>query len=226
MAVRLCSLAVLVGVVLSLPSLVHAQGGADTRLVVRVIDGDTLELAGGERVRLIGVDTPETVHPTRGVERFGKEAATFTRRLAEGQRVQLEGDPGSASTDRYGRSLAYVFLPDGRLLNLEIVSQGYGFAYTKYPFTRMEEFRGAESEAREQRRGLWADVFPDREGAGGRTAGQARREPVAESSSCIPREECCKVCAKGRACGASCISASKTCRAGRGCACNREEVCR
>lgn len=105
-------------------------------------------------MRLIGVDTPETKHPNKPVEHFGKEAAVFTQRMVNGKRVRLEFDP-TARRDRYGRTLAYVFLEDGTLLNAEIIKQGYGFAYTRFSFARMEEFRRLERNAREQRRGLW-----------------------------------------------------------------------
>jgi endonuclease YncB( thermonuclease family) len=121
--------------------------------VRRAIDGDTLELSTGETVRLIGVDTPETKHPKKPVERFGKEAAAFTKRLVEGKEVRLEYDQQRA--DKYGRTLAYVYLADGTFLNAEIVRQGYGFAYTRFPFTYLEEFRRLEREAREAKRGLW-----------------------------------------------------------------------
>ncbi len=138
----------------------HAQAAdaiSPVRQVTRVIDGDTLVLDGDEKVRLIGVDTPETVHPKKPVERFGKEASVFTKRQAEGKKVRLEYDTGTGRKDRYGRTLAYVYLPEGTLLNLEIVRQGYGHAYTRFPFSRMEEFRAAEREAREEGRGLWAE---------------------------------------------------------------------
>ena len=132
------------------------EAAADWRRVTRVVDGDTIVLDGGERVRLIGVDTPETVHPQKPVERFGKEASAFTRRLLEGRRVRLAFD--QQRRDRYGRTLAYMYLPDGRLANEEIIRQGYGHAFTKYPFAQamMERFRAAEREAREAGRGLWA----------------------------------------------------------------------
>ena len=132
------------------------QSGGPWRQCVRVVDGDTLLLDGDERVRLIGVDTPESVDPRRPVEEFGKEAAAFTRRLAEGRRVRLEFD--QEPRDRYGRTLAYVYLEDGTFLNAEIIRQGYGHAYTRFPFRYTEEFRSYEREAREQRRGLWAAV--------------------------------------------------------------------
>ncbi len=120
----------------------------------RVIDGDTIELERIGKVRLIGVDTPETVHPQKPVERFGKEASEFTRKLVEGKRVWLEYD--QERKDKYNRTLAYVFLEDSTFVNAAIISLGYGFAYTKYPFRYLEDFRELEREAREAQRGLWA----------------------------------------------------------------------
>jgi micrococcal nuclease len=127
--------------------------------VQRVVDGDTLLLGTGERVRLIGVNTPETVHPKKAVETFGKEASAFTKRMSEGKLVRLEFDPVASrdGKDRYSRTLAYVFLHDGTHLNAEIIRQGYGLAVSgSPPFKYQEEFRRLEREAREQRRGLWA----------------------------------------------------------------------
>jgi micrococcal nuclease len=129
--------------------------------VARVIDGDTLALDDGERVRLIGVDTPETVHPSKNVQPFGKQATAFTRGLVLGKRVRLDYDPANAHDghkDKYRRTLAYVFLPDGSLLNAEIIRQGYGFAYTRFPFQRLDEFRRYEREAWEESRGLWGPI--------------------------------------------------------------------
>ncbi len=125
-------------------------------MVERVIDGDTIVLDGGERVRLIGVDTPETVHPQKPVERFGKEASAFSRRMCEGKQVRLERDPESRSMDKYQRSLRYVYLPDGTLLNVLIIREGFGHALRTYPHSRLAEFVEAESEARRVGRGLWA----------------------------------------------------------------------
>ena len=147
-------------------------GGAEGFEVVRVIDGDTivvapnpfLQSASGDHIRLLGVDTPESVHPSKPVERFGLEAAAFTRRLCEGRRVRLEFEPGNTQDrgarperSRGRRTVAYVFLEDGTLVNAEIIRQGYGYAYTRFPFARMEEFRALEAEARAARRGLWAE---------------------------------------------------------------------
>ena len=127
-----------------------------TFLVTRVVDGDTVVLERIGTVRLIGVDTPETVDPRRPVQRFGREASEFTRTLVEGKRVRIEYDRDR--TDRYGRTLAYLHLPDGTFVNAEIVRQGYGFAYTRFPFRHVEAFRRYEREARERQRGLWAPV--------------------------------------------------------------------
>ena len=128
-------------------------------LVLRAVDGDTLEvrIAGRiEKVRLIGVDTPESVHPNKPVEHFGKESSAFLRRLATGRRVVLRDDPEARNRDRYGRLLRYVFLEDRTLVNAEIIRLGYGHAYVKYPFSRMEEFRDYERQARRRGLGLWA----------------------------------------------------------------------
>jgi micrococcal nuclease len=131
----------------------HSFSCAENFKVKRVIDGDTLLLTDGEKVRLIGVDTPETKHPQKPVQRFGKEAYLFTKRMVEGKEVSLEYD--WPKEDKYGRILAYVYLLDGTFLNAEIIKQGYGFAYTKFPFKYLEEFRRYEREAKENGRGLW-----------------------------------------------------------------------
>ena len=127
----------------------------DVYAVSRVVDGDTVVLATVGTVRLIGVDTPETVDPRKPVQHFGQEASAFVRSMLEGKSVRLEYD--QQRLDKYQRTLAYVYLLDGTFVNLEIVRQGYGHAYLNYPFGRMEAFRAAEREAREARRGLWAD---------------------------------------------------------------------
>jgi micrococcal nuclease len=152
-------LVALLAAFLNLPDQAVTHG--DFEVVERVVDGDTLLLASGERVRLIGVDTPETKHPNKQVQYFGKEASAFTRSMVEGKRVRLEFDEANATrghkdNTHQKRTLAYVFLEDGTLLNAEIIKQGYGFALTRYPFSRMGDFRRLEREAQEQGRGLWA----------------------------------------------------------------------
>jgi len=132
--------------------------------VVKVVDGDTIEVELPDRiekVRLIGVDTPEMGRKDRAVEHLAVEATAFTRKLADGKRVRLEKDPHGDTRDRYGRALRYVYLPDERMLNAVIISEGYGHAYTRFPFSRLEEFRKLEREARDAGRGLWSpDALP------------------------------------------------------------------
>ena len=150
-ATEVSAIAVPLLVAAALAVLVPAVAGAQR--VERVVDGDTIVVEGVGRVRLIGVDTPETVSPGRPVEFFGREASAFTKRLLEGRRVRLEYDRDR--TDRYGRTLAYVHLADGTLANAEIIRQGYGHAYTRFPFRYLDRFRRLEREARSAGRGLW-----------------------------------------------------------------------
>jgi micrococcal nuclease len=156
-----------------IPTIFTFSFASDLLIVKRVIDGDTLLLGNGERVRLIGIDTPE-VHESgklyRDAERsqrdietirkLGQKSSAFVTRLVHGKRVRLEYDQANTAIgnrDRYRRTLGYVYLEDGTFLNAEIVRQGYGVAYTKYPFKYADEFRKYEREAREKRRGLWGN---------------------------------------------------------------------
>lgn len=137
--------------------------------VTRIIDGDTIVvLVDGvsEKVRLIGVDTPETVDPRKSVECFGKEASAFTNSLllVHGQaanqliRVRLESDTSQGDRDKYGRLLRYVFLEDGTFVNQKILAEGYGFEYTyRTPYKYRDDFKNAERSARESQKGLWAN---------------------------------------------------------------------
>lgn len=132
--------------------------GQESYDVVRVVDGDTVVLSIDNKpitVRLIGVDTPETVNPKKPVQFFGKEASAYLRKLLTGKKVFIEREPGPSDKDKYGRDLAYLYTDDGLLVNKEIIKQGYGFAYVKYPFSKMEDFRKAQTEAREAEAGLW-----------------------------------------------------------------------
>ncbi len=125
-------------------------------IVERVVDGDTLVITGGERIRLIGVDTPETKHPTKPPQPFGKEAYEFTRRTVEGKRVQIKFDPRETK-DRYGRTLGYVYV-DGEFLNELLLRQGLARAMLNYPFSAEMKtvFRNAEAAAKTARRGVWS----------------------------------------------------------------------
>lgn len=121
--------------------------------LVRVVDGDTVVLESVGTVRLIGIDTPETVDPRKPVEYFGREASEHLRGILTGERVRLEFD--QTRRDRYGRTLAYLYLADGRFVNREMVRDGYAHAYIKYPFKYMDDFVAVEREAREAGRGMW-----------------------------------------------------------------------
>lgn len=121
--------------------------------VEKVIDGDTIKLNDGRLVRLIGVDTPELHHSELPVQRFSREAADFVFLLLNGKTVKLECELGNLK-DKYGRTLAYVYV-DEVLVNLELVKKGYGYAYTRFPFSKMPEFIEAEKSARECQYGLW-----------------------------------------------------------------------
>jgi micrococcal nuclease len=124
--------------------------------VVRVVDGDTIHVRLGarvEKVRYIGVNTPEVHHPTKGEEPGGREAAEVNRRLIEGQAVRLELDV--QARDRYGRLLAYVWVGDV-MVNAELVRLGYAQVMTVPPNVRYQEmFVKLQREAREAGRGLW-----------------------------------------------------------------------
>jgi micrococcal nuclease len=134
-------------------------GSSGTARVVRVVDGDTIVVArdGGreERVRYIGVDTPETVKPRTPVQCFGKKASAFNHRLLNGRRVRLVTD--AEARDRYGRLLAYVFRADDDLfVNAELVRGGYATPLTIAPNVRYAaRFRALAAEARRAGRGLW-----------------------------------------------------------------------
>lgn len=124
--------------------------------VERVVDGDTIVVSGGERVRLIGVDTPETKDPRRPVGCFGKEASDFTSSLLPaGTRVRLVGDV--EQRDRYQRLLAYAYrLPDGLFVNAELLRRGFAQVLTIAPnIAHSDQFLGLSREARNADRGLW-----------------------------------------------------------------------
>lgn len=135
--------------------------------VLEVIDGDTLDIDVPDgkfpdtRIRLLGVDTPETRHPTIGKMYFGPEATAFTTSVAVGQEVTILIDTASDERDRYGRLLAYVQLPDGRILNEELVRRGLGYAYLTYPHSRFDDYRLLMDQAIESQTGLWDKVTRD-----------------------------------------------------------------
>ena len=129
--------------------------------VERVIDGDTIDISFNgtkTRVRLIGINTPETVDPRRPVQCFGKEASARAKELLSGKEVFIELDPSQDRYDKYGRLLAYIYLPNGVFFNELMIKEGYAYEYTyRVPYKYQEEFKQAERDARTNKRGLWAD---------------------------------------------------------------------
>src|SRR3989337_751097 len=127
-------------------------------LVTQVVDGDTIHVGRGWRnttVRLLGVDTPETVHPDKPVEFFGPEASEFTKKSLKGKKVHLEFEHLN-QMDKYGRLLAYVYLSDGTLFNAELVKRGYARVIAQFHFRYYDEFHNYEREAMESGMGIWA----------------------------------------------------------------------
>jgi micrococcal nuclease len=153
-------LAVAVGVALGSGAL-PVQGldpAPDTARVVRVVDGDTIAVQVGgrsERVRYIGVDTPETKKPGTPVECYGRRASAENARLVEGERVRLVAD--AEARDRYGRMLAYVYrVDDGRFVNAELIRGGFAQPLTIPPnVAHAAEFAALARTARREGRGLW-----------------------------------------------------------------------
>jgi micrococcal nuclease len=128
---------------------VVSKAGEYEVLVSRVIDGDTIEVLGGERVRYIGIDAPETG------EYFAAEATEKNRELVEGKRVRLESDV--EDRDEYGRLLRYVWLDD-IMVNAELVRLGYAYSYSLVPNVKYRQlFLQSEREARKLCRGLWVE---------------------------------------------------------------------
>jgi micrococcal nuclease len=125
--------------------------------VTRVVDGDTVVVSTGETLRLIGMDTPETVDPRKPVQCFGQEASKRAHQLLDGTRVRLEYDPTQGRVDKYGRTLAYLRMADGRLYNQVMIADGYAHEYTyAIPYRYQSRFQAAERAARRAERGLWS----------------------------------------------------------------------
>ncbi len=130
-----------------------------TYRVVKVVDGDTLDVnidGKIERLRLIGIDTPETFDPRKSVQCFGKEASNKAKELLMNQFVTLEADESQGERDKYKRLLRYVFLPDGTNFNFYMISEGFANEYTyNDPYKYQAEFKQAQMDARSANKGLW-----------------------------------------------------------------------
>ncbi len=121
--------------------------------ITYVIDGDTIVLNTGDRVRMKGIDAPELHHPVIPAQRFGEEARDFLKNLAEGKKCFLEYDEYD-SKDMYGRALAYVYVGNTDL-NAEMLLRGFAYLYTFKPFKKKAVYADCEREAREKHRGVW-----------------------------------------------------------------------
>jgi micrococcal nuclease len=128
--------------------------------VIKVIDGDTLSVdmdGTKETIRLLGINTPESVDPRKPVECFGKEASAMASELLSGKRIRIEKDLTQGDRDKYGRLLAYVYREDGLFFNKKMIEGGYAYEYTyNLPYRYQAEFKEAQRMAEEWKRGLWA----------------------------------------------------------------------
>jgi micrococcal nuclease len=129
--------------------------------VTKVVDGDTISVSMNgttETIRMIGLDTPETVDPRKTVQCFGLEASDKAKSLLTGKKVRLVADESQGERDKYGRLLRYVFLEDGTNFDKLMIEEGYGHEHTyNLPYQYQLEFQQAEADAQQNKRGLWAD---------------------------------------------------------------------
>jgi len=135
-----------------------------TFTVVKVVDGDTIDIDIPDvndsytRIRLWGIDTPETKNPEVGVMYFGPEAAEFTRKLVLGKPVTVYLDEGNSTRGKYGRLLAYVKLPDDRFLNEVLLTEGFAYADLRFRHSFYNRYKQLEASARSLKKGLWEKV--------------------------------------------------------------------
>lgn len=129
--------------------------------VLEVVDGDTVKVminGVDTTIRLIGMDTPETVDPRKVVQCFGKEASAKAKELLLGKNIRLEADSTQGDLDKYSRPLRYVWLEDGTLYNDKMIREGYAHEYTySKPYKYQAQFKEAQREAESNKRGLWAE---------------------------------------------------------------------
>ncbi|MCD6569278.1 MAG: thermonuclease family protein [Deltaproteobacteria bacterium] len=146
-------LIVLVLIVLAL--LLHLAKALDVHEVIEVYDGDTIKVDDGTIIRLIGVDAPEVDSPYGKAEPFGSESKRYLKKLLYGRKVKMSVGP--QPFDRYNRTLAYVYLTDGTLINGRIIKDGWARAYTRFDFKHKDLFVTYEKEARAKGLGIWQD---------------------------------------------------------------------
>lgn len=134
--------------------------GQEVYQVVKVVDGDTLEVdlnGTTTKIRIIGIDTPETVDPRKPVQCFGKEASNKAKEILSNQLVTLVADQSQGNTDKYKRLLRYVYLPDGTDYGLYMISNGYAHEYTyDIPYEHQAQYKQAQADAMNGDKGLWS----------------------------------------------------------------------
>ena len=144
----------------------YKKYNSQTFIVVKVVDGDTLDVDCPDgknnytRIRLWGVDTPETKKPNTPIMYFGPEASEFTKKLTMGNTVTLYLD-SEKPRDRYDRILAYVQLPDKKYLNEVLISEGYAYADLRFQHSFLQRYSQLEAAARSQKKGLWKNITRD-----------------------------------------------------------------
>lgn len=145
--------------------------------VSHYVDGDTIAVdmnGTTEIIRFIGVDTPETHRPNTPVQCYGPEAAAYTKeQISRFGKVRLQADPLDTNRDRYGRLLRYVYLPDGTLMDEQLIKNGYGFAYLSFPFSKKADFAADQKAAQDSKVGLWGTCQPTINQYGGYTSNAA-----------------------------------------------------
>lgn len=143
----------------SIPNSIELRSGGQLYRVSRVVDGDTIDVIYDNqqiRIRLIGINTPETVHPSKPQECFGQEASNRLKALLSGKSVAIELDASQDKVDDYGRILAYVYV-DNRMANYAMIYDGYAYEYTyNVPYKYQSEFKAAQRDADVNNRGLWS----------------------------------------------------------------------
>ena len=156
-------------------------------LVTKVVDGDTITVSingKSETLRLIGIDTPETVDPRKPVQCFGKEASNKAKELLSGRKVRIEKDPTQGERDKYDRLLAYVYRDDGLFYNKHMIEQGYAHEYTyRLPYKYQTEFKLAQKSAQDNLSGLWSPNTCN----GDTTSGSPAKTTITAESTPIPQ---------------------------------------
>jgi len=135
--------------------------------VVKAVDGDTIDINIPDstyrhtRIRLLGIDTPETKSPYTPVMYYGPEASKYTADMVLGKNVTVIMDKLSKPRDKYHRLLCHIQLPDGRILNEELISNGFAYADPRFPHNFKKKYMQLQEKAKEEKVGLWKEVKPD-----------------------------------------------------------------